>query len=62
MLFTPLLTAALETSLNNLLFRDRSMKAARQRLAGKRLISGGTHLILPHAGARRLPAAHDWNR
>ncbi|BEN52226.1 SCP2 domain-containing protein [Serratia marcescens] len=35
MLFTPLLTAALETSLNNLLFRDRSMKAARQRLAGK---------------------------
>lgn len=35
MLFTPLLTAALETSLNSLLFRDRSMKAARQRLAGK---------------------------
>lgn len=35
MLFTPLLTGALETSLNNLLFRDRSMKAARQRLAGK---------------------------
>ena len=35
MLFTPLLTGALETSLNNLLFRDRSMKAARQRPAGK---------------------------
>ncbi|WP_261114235.1 ubiquinone biosynthesis protein UbiJ [Serratia entomophila] len=35
MLFTPLLTGALETSLNSLLFRDRSMKAARQRLAGK---------------------------
>lgn len=27
----------LETSLNNLLFRDRSMKAARQRLVGKSL-------------------------
>lgn len=35
MLFTPLLTGVLETSLNSLLFRDRSMKAARQRLAGK---------------------------
>ncbi|CAI2116268.1 Uncharacterized protein conserved in bacteria [Serratia ficaria] len=35
MLFTPLLTGALETSLNSLLFRDRSMKTARQRLAGK---------------------------
>ncbi|MEX2953346.1 SCP2 domain-containing protein [Serratia fonticola] len=35
MLLTPLLTGVLETSLNSLLFRDRSMKAARQRLAGK---------------------------
>lgn len=35
MLLTPLLTGLLETSLNSLLFRDRSMKAARQRLAGK---------------------------
>ncbi|BBI92604.1 putative conserved protein [Serratia symbiotica str. Tucson] len=35
MLFTPLLTGALETSLNSLLFHDRSMKSARQRLAGK---------------------------
>lgn len=35
MLFTALLTGALETSLNSLLFHDRSMKSARQRLAGK---------------------------
>ena len=35
MLLTPLLTGVLETSLNSLLFCDRSMKAARQRLAGK---------------------------
>ncbi|PVZ86299.1 hypothetical protein C9426_15765 [Serratia sp. S1B] len=35
MLLTPLLTGVLETSLNSLLFRDRSLKAARQRLAGK---------------------------
>ncbi|CAI1110092.1 Uncharacterized protein conserved in bacteria [Serratia quinivorans] len=35
MLLTPLLTGVLETSLNSLLFRDRSMKAARLRLAGK---------------------------
>lgn len=35
MLLTPLLTGVLETSLNSLLFSDRSMKAARQRLVGK---------------------------
>ncbi|TQI78315.1 ubiquinone biosynthesis protein UbiJ [Serratia fonticola] len=35
MLLTPLLTGVLETSLNSLLFRDRSMKAARQRLVGR---------------------------
>ncbi|WP_431224157.1 ubiquinone biosynthesis protein UbiJ [Serratia sp. L9] len=35
MLLTPLLTGVLEMSLNSLLFRDRSMKAARQRLVGK---------------------------
>ncbi|QTF06680.1 SCP2 domain-containing protein [Brenneria izadpanahii] len=37
MLITSVLTAALETALNQLLFRDRSMKAARQRLHGKTL-------------------------
>lgn len=37
MLITSVLTAALETALNSLLFRDRSLKAARQRLQGKTL-------------------------
>lgn len=37
MLLTPLLTGVLETSLNGLLFRERSLKPARQRLAGKTL-------------------------
>ncbi|MFC3396860.1 ubiquinone biosynthesis protein UbiJ [Brenneria rubrifaciens] len=37
MLITSVLTASLETVLNQLLFRDRSMKAARQRLHGKTL-------------------------
>lgn len=35
MILTPLLTASLETALNHILYRDRSMKAARQRLSGK---------------------------
>jgi len=35
MLLTPLLTAAIETSLNYLLFRERCLKAARTRLVGK---------------------------
>ncbi|MEQ9723819.1 SCP2 domain-containing protein [Yersinia alsatica] len=34
-LLLPLITAAIETSLNSVLFRDKSMKAARLRLAGK---------------------------
>ncbi|ATM98181.1 SCP2 domain-containing protein [Yersinia frederiksenii] len=34
-LLSPLITAAIETSLNSVLFRDNSMKAARLRLAGK---------------------------
>ncbi|MEE3652237.1 MULTISPECIES: ubiquinone biosynthesis protein UbiJ [unclassified Brenneria] len=37
MLITSVLTASLETALNQLLFRDRGMKAARQRLHGKTL-------------------------
>ena len=35
MLLTPLLTAAIETPLNHLLYKEHSMKAARLRLAGK---------------------------
>lgn len=37
MTLTPLLTASLETTLNRILYRDRSLKAARQRLSGKSL-------------------------
>ena len=47
MLLTPLLTGVLETSLNSLLFRDRSMKAARQRLVGKVLRIELQELSLP---------------
>lgn len=35
MTLTPLLTAGLETALNRILYRDRGLKAARQRLNGK---------------------------
>lgn len=35
MTLTPLMTAGLETALNRILYRDRSLKAARQRLTGK---------------------------
>ncbi len=34
-MFPQLITAAMETSLNALLFRDRSMQSARQRLVGR---------------------------
>ncbi|MGK2888697.1 MAG: ubiquinone biosynthesis protein UbiJ [Candidatus Malihini olakiniferum] len=37
MLITSVLTATLETALDSLLFRERSLKAARQRLQGKTL-------------------------
>lgn len=37
MTFNPLLTAGLELALNHILYRDRSLKAARQRLAGRSL-------------------------
>lgn len=37
MTLTPLLTASLETALNQILYRDRGLKAARQRLIGRSL-------------------------
>ena len=37
MLFVPLIAGVIETSLNNLLFRDRSMQSASHRLSGKTL-------------------------
>ncbi|KAA8997272.1 SCP2 domain-containing protein [Affinibrenneria salicis] len=47
MLISTVLTAALETALNPLLFRDRSMKAARQRLQGKILAISLAELDTP---------------
>ncbi len=38
MTLTPFITGGLETALNRVLYRDRSLKAARQRLAGKVLM------------------------
>jgi len=37
MTLTPLLTASLESALNQILYRDRGLKAARQRLNGRSL-------------------------
>ena len=37
MTLSPLLTASLETALNQVLYRDRGLKAARQRLSGRSL-------------------------
>lgn len=47
MTLTPLLTAGLETALNQILYRDRSLKAARQRLSGKSLAIVLTELKQP---------------
>ncbi|AUQ23750.1 ubiquinone biosynthesis protein UbiJ [Dickeya zeae] len=63
MLIMPVLTAALETALNQLLFRDRSMKAARQRLHGKTLrvdvAELGTPLVLVFS-EYRLDVVSQW--
>lgn len=37
MTLMPLLTASLETALNHVLYRDRGLKLARQRLSGRSL-------------------------
>lgn len=47
MLLTPFLTAALETALNKLLFRDRSLQGARRRLVGKVLAISVAELDTP---------------
>ncbi|WP_034949358.1 ubiquinone biosynthesis protein UbiJ [Erwinia oleae] len=47
MTLTPLLTAGLETALNKILYRDRSLKVARQRLAGKSLCVELTEIRQP---------------
>ncbi|MEC5320896.1 SCP2 domain-containing protein [Brenneria populi subsp. brevivirga] len=63
MLITSVLTAALETALNQLLFRDRSMKAARQRLLGKTLQIELAELDMPLTlifSERRLDVVGQW--
>lgn len=63
MLITSVLTATLETALNQLLFRDRSMKAARQRLSGKTLQIELAELDMPLAlifSEHRLDVLSQW--
>lgn len=47
MTLTPLLTAGMETALNQVLYRDRGLRAARQRLTGKSLTIVLTELKQP---------------
>lgn len=64
MLITSVLTAALETALNQLLFRDRSMKAARQRLLGKTLQIELAELDVPLVlifSEHRLDVVSQWD-
>lgn len=63
MLITSVLTAALETALNSLLFRERSLKAARQRLQGKTLKIVLAELPVPLVlvfGEHRLDVVSQW--
>ncbi|RLM19779.1 hypothetical protein BIY29_16265 [Brenneria alni] len=63
MLITSVLTATLETALNQLLFRDRSMKAARQRLHGKTLQIELSELKVPLVlifSEHRLDVISEW--
>lgn len=63
MLITSVLTAALETALNSLLFRERSLKAARQRLQGKTLKIVLAELPVPLVlvfGEHRVDVVSQW--
>lgn len=63
LMITSVLTATLETALNQLLFRDRSMKAARQRLLGKTLQIELAELDMPLAlifSEHRLDVVSQW--
>lgn len=60
---TPLITAGLETALNRVLYRDRSLKAARQRLAGKVLtlrLSELSHPLVLVFSEQQLDVLSDW--
>ncbi|QDY43564.1 ubiquinone biosynthesis protein UbiJ [Candidatus Pantoea soli] len=63
MTFTPLITGGLETALNRILYRDRSLKAARQRLAGKVLLLRLQELDFPLVlvfSENQLDVLSDW--
>jgi len=63
MTLTPLLTAGLETALNQILYRDRGLKAARQRLNGKSLAIALTELKQPITfifSERQVDVVGDW--
>ncbi|KAB8312719.1 SCP2 domain-containing protein [Erwinia endophytica] len=64
MSLTPLLTAGLETALNQILYRDRGLKAARQRLNGKSLMIDLAELKQPITfifGEKQLDVLGEWN-
>lgn len=63
MTFTPLLTASLESALNQILYRDRSLKAARQRLSGKSLaieLAEMKHAVTFVFSDRQVDVIGDW--
>lgn len=60
---TPLITAGLETALNRMLYRDRGLKAARQRLTGKVLtlrLSEFSHPLVLVFSEQQLDVVADW--
>ncbi|WGK57445.1 SCP2 domain-containing protein [Pantoea sp. SS70] len=63
MTLTPLITGGLETALNRVLYRDRSLRAARQRLAGKVLMLRLQELDFPLVlvfSESQLDVLSDW--
>ncbi|RPE01110.1 SCP2 domain-containing protein [Candidatus Pantoea deserta] len=63
MRLTPLITAGLETALNRVLYRDRSLKAARQRLAGQVLtlrLDELSHPLVLVFSEQQLDVLSDW--
>lgn len=64
MTITPLLTAGLETALNQILYRDRGLKAARQRLNGRSLAIELAELNQPLIfifSERQVDVLGDWS-
>jgi len=63
MRLTPLITAGLETALNRMLYRDRSLKAARQRLVGQVLtlrLEELSHPLVLVFSEQQLDVLSDW--